>query len=48
MRDRDLGALPVLKDGEPVGILTEAEMLELLESLLRDDGDADDRFPEEI
>ena len=48
MRDRNIGALPVLKDGELVGILTDAELMELLESLLRDDGDPGPRFPEEI
>lgn len=48
MRDRNIGALPVLKDGELVGILTDAELMELLESLLRDDGDPGPRFPEEL
>lgn len=48
MRDRHIGALPVLKDGAVVGILTEAEMLELLESLLCDDGDPGPTFPEEF
>ncbi|HYB72334.1 MAG TPA: CBS domain-containing protein [Candidatus Sulfotelmatobacter sp.] len=47
MRDRNIGALPVLKDGELVGILTDAGLMELLESLLRDDGDPGPRFPEE-
>jgi acetoin utilization protein AcuB len=48
MRDWNVEVLPVLKDGELVGILTDAEMMELVESLLRDDGDPGPRFPEEL
>jgi acetoin utilization protein AcuB len=46
MRDRNISALPVVRNQHLVGILTLADLFELLESLLLDDGDADERFPE--